>query len=51
MLNLRTTVARLVMTFDMTFPTNEDETRWMEAADDHFAMGIEHMPVILTKRG
>ncbi|KAF4226423.1 hypothetical protein CNMCM6805_004602 [Aspergillus fumigatiaffinis] len=51
MLNLRTTVARLVMTFDMTFPTNEDETRWMEAADDHFAMGIENMPVILTKRG
>ncbi|EAW19750.1 cytochrome P450 monooxygenase ftmC [Aspergillus fischeri NRRL 181] len=50
MMNIRTTVARLIMRFDVRFPEGEDGIRWMDAADEHFAMGIHQMPVVLTRR-
>ncbi|OOQ91423.1 Tryprostatin B 6-hydroxylase [Penicillium brasilianum] len=50
MMNIRTTVARLIMTFDVRFPQGDDGTRWMNAADEHFSMGIDQMPVILERR-
>ncbi|KAI9370293.1 Tryprostatin B 6-hydroxylase [Aspergillus egyptiacus] len=50
MMNIRTTVARLIMTFDLGFPAGEDGSRWMEAADEHFAMGIAQMEVVLRRR-
>ncbi|KAJ5563110.1 hypothetical protein N7461_001871 [Penicillium sp. DV-2018c] len=49
MMNIRTTVARLIMTFDVRFPQGDDGTRWMAAADEHFSMGIDQMPVILER--
>lgn len=49
-MNIRTTIARLITTFDIRFPAGEDGTRFMENAEDHFSMGIERMPVVLTKR-
>lgn len=49
-MNIRTTVARLIMSFDVRFPEGEDGIRWMDAADEHFAMGIHQMPVVLTRR-
>ncbi|KAL4778237.1 Tryprostatin B 6-hydroxylase [Aspergillus varians] len=50
LMNIRTTVARLIMTFDIGFPAGEDGARLMDHAKDHFSLGIERMPIVLTRR-
>ncbi|KAL4734141.1 Tryprostatin B 6-hydroxylase [Aspergillus similis] len=50
MMNIRTTVARLIMTFDVGFQAGDDGRQYMDAADEHFAMGIAQMPMILRRR-
>nr|L7WME9.1 RecName: Full=Cytochrome P450 monooxygenase notG'; AltName: Full=Notoamide biosynthesis cluster protein G'; Flags: Precursor [Aspergillus versicolor]AGC83578.1 P450 monooxygenase [Aspergillus versicolor] len=51
LMNIRTTIARLIMTFEIRFPAGEDGSHLMENVEDHFSMGIERMPVVLTRRG
>nr|QKG86308.1 NotG [Aspergillus sp. FM242] len=50
LMNIRTTIARLIMTFDIQFPKGVDATPFMEHAEDHFSLGIERMPIVFTRR-
>ncbi|KAH8427327.1 uncharacterized protein LDX57_005041 [Aspergillus melleus] len=50
LMNIRTTIARLIMTFDIQFPKGVDATPFVDHAEDHFSLGIERMPIVFTKR-
>ena len=52
MMNLRTTVARLVMNFDISFPpTDDDRGRTFEAATkDHFTFSLAELNICFEKR-
>lgn len=52
-MNIRTTIARLVMTFDISFPESESKGVQVDPLDnakDHFSMGIDSMVVRLVRR-
>lgn len=52
MMNLRTTVARLVMGFDINFPpTDDDHGKTFEAKTiDHFTLGLAELKLCFEKR-
>ncbi|CEL10886.1 hypothetical protein ASPCAL13993 [Aspergillus calidoustus] len=53
LMNIRTTIARLVMTFDVSFPESESKGEKVDPlnnAKDHFSMGIDSMVVKLVRR-
>ncbi|KAH8692970.1 cytochrome P450 [Talaromyces proteolyticus] len=53
LMNIRTTIARLIMTFDISLPESQDKDAQVDPLDnakDHFSMGIESMVVRLVLR-
>lgn len=48
MLNLRTTVARMVMAFDMAFAPGEDGRKFIEEAQDNFVMYMGELKMVFT---
>ncbi|KAL2839204.1 cytochrome P450 [Aspergillus pseudoustus] len=50
LMNLRTTVARLIMEFDVTFAPGEDGSRFMGDAKDNFVFYAGNLDLIFTRR-
>lgn len=50
LLNLRTTIARLVTTFDFDFAPGEDGHNFIERAVDHITLGMGELKLSFKKR-
>ncbi|KAI9874353.1 MAG: hypothetical protein M1830_009845 [Pleopsidium flavum] len=50
LLNLRTTVAKLIMNFDVSFAPGEDGKNLEEKTRDHFTFGLGELNLTFTKR-
>ncbi|KAJ5751603.1 hypothetical protein N7520_008520 [Penicillium odoratum] len=50
LMNLRTTTARMIMTFDIQFPPGVEGPSLLDNSREHFSLSIEHMPILLTRR-
>ncbi|KAL5335743.1 cytochrome P450 [Aspergillus crustosus] len=50
LLNLRTTVARLIMEFDVAFAPGEDGKRFLADAKDNFVLYLGGLELVFTKR-
>ncbi|KAL2868106.1 cytochrome P450 [Aspergillus lucknowensis] len=50
LMNLRTTVARLVMEFDIEFAPGEDGSRFLGDAKDNFVFYFGHLNLVFTRR-
>ena len=48
-MNLRTTTARMIMTFDIQFPLGVDGPSFVDKFHEHFSLSIEEMPILLTR--
>jgi tryprostatin B 6-hydroxylase len=50
MLNLRTTVARLVMEFDVRFAPGDDGRKFLDEAQDNFVLYMGELNVVFERR-
>ncbi|OOF94853.1 hypothetical protein ASPCADRAFT_171194 [Aspergillus carbonarius ITEM 5010] len=50
LMNIRTTIARIIMTFDMQLPPNDDGTLLDRNMREHFSSFVENIHVVFKKR-